>query len=292
MNYKLLAGLSVLGLAAGATGLAQQKKEIVFWHIQSAEPGLTLIKKQVDRYMAANPDVSVQVVPIQNDAYKTKIKVAMGAGQGPCVFATWGGGPLYEYVKANQIIDLTAMLNENNYKSRFLSASFSAITFNNKIYGVPVEGVSISVFYYNKQMFARLNLKEPATLSQLVTTANTLKKNGIVPFSLANKTKWTGSMYFMYLVDRMGGAKSFINAATRASGGTFQNAVFIRAGKMLQDWVKAGYFNEGFNGLDYDSGQSRGLLYAGKAAMELMGNWSTSIMRAENPGEALASLFR
>ncbi len=286
MNHKLLAGLGILGLVAGASVLAQQKKEIVFWHIQSSEPGLSLVKKQVDRYMAANPDVNVQVVPIQNDAYKTKIKVAMGAGQGPCVFATWGGGPLFEYVKANQIIDLTSLLNENNYKNRFLSASFSAITFNNKIYGVPVEGVSISIFYYNKQMFAKLGLQEPATIAQLVSTANTLKKNGIVPFSLANKTKWTGSMYFMYLVDRMGGARTFINAATRANGGSFQNPVFIRAGKMLQDWVKAGYFNEGFNGLDYDSGQSRGLLYAGKAAMELMGNWSTSIMRSENPAFA------
>jgi raffinose/stachyose/melibiose transport system substrate-binding protein len=287
MKHKVLAAVSVLGLVAGATiggsVLAQQKKEIVFWHIQSTEPGLSLTKKQVDRYMAANPDVNVQVVPLQNDAFKTKIKVAVGAGEAPCIFPSWGGGPLYEYVKANQIIDLTAMLNEGGYKNRFLNAAFSAITFDKKIYGVPVENVAVSVFYYNKAMFTKLGIKEPQTLNELVAAAKKLKANGITPFSLANKSKWTGSMYFMYMVDRLGGAKAFVSAATRAKGGSFQNPVFIRAGKMLQDWVKAGYFNEGFNGLDYDSGQSRALLYADKAAMELMGNWSTSIMGSENP---------
>ena len=286
MKYKGLIAVSALLVGAGIIGssvIAQQKKDIVFWHIQSTEPGLTLIKTEVDRYMAANPGVNVQVVPLQNDAYKTKIRVAVGAGEAPCVFPSWGGGPLNEYVKANQVIDLTAMLNQGGYKNRFLNAAFSSITFNKKIYGVPVENVAVAVFYYNKEMFAKLGLKEPQTINELITAAKTLKANGITPFSLANKSKWTGSMYFMYMVDRLGGAKAFISAATRAKGGSFENPVFIRAGKMLQDWVKAGYFNEGFNGLDYDSGQSRGLLYAGKAAMELMGNWSTGSIRAENP---------
>jgi raffinose/stachyose/melibiose transport system substrate-binding protein len=286
MKYTGLVAVSALLVGAGIIGssvIAQQKKDIVFWHIQSTEPGLTLIKNEVDRYMAANPGVNVQVVPLQNDAYKTKIRVAVGAGEAPCVFPSWGGGPLNEYVKANQVIDLTAMLNEGNYKNRFLNAAFSSITFNKKIYGVPVENVAVAVFYYNKEMFAKLGLKEPQTINELTSAAKTLKANGITPFSLANKSKWTGSMYFMYMVDRLGGAKAFVSAATRAKGGSFENPVFVKAGKMLQDWVKAGYFNEGFNGLDYDSGQSRGLLYAGKAAMELMGNWSTGSIRAENP---------
>ena len=284
MKHKSLAVLtavSVLGLLGGSA--LAQKKEIVFWHIQSTEPGLSLIKNEVARFIAANPDVNVQIVPIQNDAYKTKIKVAMGAGEGPCVFPSWGGGPLYEYVKANQIIDLTPYMNQGGYKNRFLPASFSAVTFGGKIYGVPVENVAIAVFYYNKDLFAKYNLKEPATLDELTNIAKTLKANGIISFSLANKTKWTGSMYYMYLVDRLGGAKAFVDAATRAPGGSFENPVFIQAGKILQDWVKAGYFNDGFNGLDYDSGQSRALLYSGKAAMELMGNWSSSIMSSENP---------
>ncbi len=59
---------------------------------------------------------------------------------------------------------------------------------------------------------------------------------------------------------------------------------------MIQDLVNRGGFVEGFNGLDIDTGQSRQLLYAGKAAMELMGSWNLSTMRAENPEWVEANL--
>jgi raffinose/stachyose/melibiose transport system substrate-binding protein len=111
---------------------------------------------------------------------------------------------------------------------------------------------------------------------------DTLKANDVIPFALANKTKWTSSMYYMYLVDRLGGPEVFAKAATR-NGGSFEDPVFVKAGEMVQDLVNRGAFNEGFNGLDYDTGQSRQLLYSGKAAMELMGNWQLPTMNGENP---------
>ena len=122
----------------------------------------------------------------------------------------------------------------------------------------------------------------PATWDELLTVVDTLKENDIIPFALANKTKWTSSMYYMYLVDRLGGPEVFANAATR-SGGSFEDPIFVQAGEMVQELVNMDAFNEGFNGLDYDTGQSRQLLYSGKAAMELMGNWQIATMRAENP---------
>ncbi len=70
--------------------------------------------------MADNPGVNVEVVPLQNDPYKTKIKVAMGAGNPPCVFPTWGGGPLYEYVQAGHVVDLTDFMQQDSYVDRFV----------------------------------------------------------------------------------------------------------------------------------------------------------------------------
>jgi raffinose/stachyose/melibiose transport system substrate-binding protein len=74
----------------------------------------------------------------------------------------------------------------------------------------------------------------------------------------------------------------FRTAATR-TGGSFEDPVFIKAGEMLQELVNAGAFSEGYNGLDYDTGQSRALLYSGKAAMEVMGSWNISTVKGENP---------
>jgi raffinose/stachyose/melibiose transport system substrate-binding protein len=60
----------------------------------------------------------------------------------------------------------------------------------------------------------------------------------------------------------------------------------VRAGALIQELVRMGAFVDGFQGLDYETGQTRMLLYAGKAAMELMGSWMIPNARDENPAYA------
>ena len=266
--------------AAGEEAAAGEQIKFEFWHIQTSTP--EILQASVDRFMADNPNVTVEVVPLQNDPYKTKIKVALGAGNPPCIFPTWGGGPLYEYIQAGQIVDLSDYMQQDNYVDRFVPASLSNVTFDGKIWGVPVENSAIAVIWYNKVIFEENGLTPPATWNELLAIVDTLNEKGIAPFAMANKTKWPSSMFYMYLVDRLGGPEVFANAATR-SGGTFEDPIFVEAGQMIQDLVNRNGFVEGFNGLDIDTGQSRQLLYAGKAAMELMGSWQLSTMLAENP---------
>jgi raffinose/stachyose/melibiose transport system substrate-binding protein len=265
---------------AGKAASSAKKTKLVFWHIQTTEPTPSIINDSMKRFMAANPQYDVQVVPMQNDAYKTKLKIAMASNTMPDIFISWSGGPMNEYIESGKVADITAYMNKNNYKSRFMDASVNQATYKGKIWAVPVENVSVSMFFYNKDIFAKYNLKVPKTLKELEAVCDTLKSNGIIPFSLANKTKWTGSMYYMYLVDRIGGSGAFANAVSRK--GSFNDPAFTKAGQIIQDWVKKGYFNEGFNGTDEDSGQSRTLLYTEKAAMTLMGSWFISTVTGEN----------
>jgi raffinose/stachyose/melibiose transport system substrate-binding protein len=268
------------GEATEAPAPAAETKKIVFWHL--SDQGTEMIQGFVDRYMADNPDVQVEVVPIQNDPYKTKLSVAMGAGSEPCIFSTWSGGPMHEYIDAGKVLDLTDYMNEGNYKDRFLDGAIQMATYQDKIWAVPIDNISIAVVFYNKGVFEENGIAIPTTYDELLAAADTLKAAGVAPFALANKTKWPGSMYFMYLVDRLGGPEVFESAAGR-TGGSFEDPVFIQAGKMLQDLVERGAFVDGFNGLDYDTGQSRLLLYSDKAAMELMGTWDIGTVKAENP---------
>jgi raffinose/stachyose/melibiose transport system substrate-binding protein len=268
--------------AAPAEGeaAAGEGATIDIWHIQVNQQDE--IQGAADRFMADNPGVTVNIEALQNDPFKTKLAVALGAGNPPCIFPTWGGGPLYQYATAGQVIDLTAYMDADNFKDRFVPASLSNVTFDGKIYGVPGENAAVAVIWYNKAMFDELGLTAPATWDELLTVIGTLQENDIVPFALANLTKWTSSMYYMYLVDRLGGPEVFASAANR-TGGSFEDPVFVQAGQMIQDLVNMGAFNEGFNGLDYDTGQSRQLMYSGIAAMELMGSWNLSTIRSENP---------
>ena len=46
----------------------------------------------------------------------------------------------------------------DNYKDRFVPASLSNVTFDDKIWGVPVENSAIAVIWYNKAIFEELGL--------------------------------------------------------------------------------------------------------------------------------------
>ena len=260
-------------------------KTITEWDLQTTKGAVKILNDGGARFENANPGYKVEQSHIQNDAYKTKLKIAFGANQPPNVFSSWGGGPLKEYVKAGQVVDLTSYLAKDPaYRDRFAPAGFSSVTFDGKIYGVPAENTAMAVIFYNKEMFAQNNLVPPKTWDELMNVVKVLKAKNIAPFALANKNKWTGSMYFVYLADRIGGSQVFQNAASRSSGGSFTDPAFVEAGKRIQELVKAGAFADGYNGLDYDVGASRRLLYSGKAAMELMGTWEAATIRNENPG--------
>jgi raffinose/stachyose/melibiose transport system substrate-binding protein len=268
----------------GGGALAADARTITVWDLQTQAGAVKVIRDAANRFEAAHPGLKVEDTHIQNDAYKAKIKIAFGAGEPPCVFSTWGGGPLREYVKAGQVVDLTPYLDKDKaFRDRFLPASFGPAMTDGKIYGLPAENSAMAVVFYNTELFAANGLTPPATWDDLMKIVEALKAKDIAPFALANKGKWPGSMYYGYLVDRLGGPQVFADAAQRKSGGSFADPVFVKAGQMLQDLVKAGAFAKGYNGLDWDIGAARRLLYSGKAAMELMGSWEASIIRGENP---------
>ena len=280
----LTSSLTVLALSPLAVQ-AQESKTITQWDLQTTTGAVKILGDAVARFEKANPGYKVEQSHIQNDAYKTKLKIAFGANQPPCVFSSWGGGPLNEYVKAGQVVDLTDYLAKApEYHDRFAPAGFKSVTYNGKTYGVPAENTAMAVMFYNKELFAKFKLTPPKSWDELMNVVQVLKKNNIAPFALANKNKWPGSMYFVYLVDRIGGSDVFEKAAARAPGASFTDPVFVEAGKRLQELVKAGAFATGYNGLDYDVGGSRRLLYSGRAAMELMGTWEAATIRNENPG--------
>ncbi|MDR1955353.1 MAG: extracellular solute-binding protein [Treponema sp.] len=277
----LLAAASTIFVGCSRSKEGSSAKTLELWHIQSTDPGPALIQGSVDRFIKANPDIKVNVSIITNDAYKQKLAVAMTSGKLPDIFISWSGGPMYEYAKAGTIIDISPYLNTGNKKAKYLDAAIAQVTWNGKIWGIPVENVSVCSVFYNKEIFARFGLAVPTTISELEQVCDTLLANGIIPFSLANKTQWTGSMYFMFFATRHGGVEPFIKGVD--GSGTFTDPTFVYAGQKIAEWVQKGYFNPGFNGLDEDSGQSRQLLYTGDAAMTIMGSWFISTVSGENP---------
>jgi raffinose/stachyose/melibiose transport system substrate-binding protein len=255
--------------------------ELLLWHIQTHELRAEVIQNAVDRFMEANPQYVVEVVPIQNDVYKDTITIAMASDTLPDVFMSWSGGPMIEYINAGHLLDLTDLVAQTDLPDRLLEGGMAQGTYNGRIYAIPGESVAVSAVWYNREMFDELGLSAPTTISELEDVAETLIENDIIPFALANGPRWTGSMYFMNLATRFAGLGPFTDAVSGV--GSFEDESFVFAGETIQDWVERGFFAPGFNGADEDTGQSRQLLYAEQAAMHIMGNWFMSQVRSEMP---------
>ena len=285
----LLLAFSVGGLlfASPAAETAAESQEPVVLNVWDIYPEGAPFRKVLDasiaRFKAANPDAKVNVISYGDMSnYKTKFATMIAAGgKDADIFQTWGGGQLAMYAKRGQILDLTAEMGKDGWKDRFAPAALTFVSSEGKTWGVPVELANV-MFYYNKEIFARYNLQVPKTYNELIQICQTLKSNNVIPIVLAlNKAEWVGDMVYQYLVTRVGGLEPFKKAIAREEGGTFEDPAFIEAGRLLQNMVDKGCFQDGFLGAEYAS--MRQVFTQEKAAMVLMGSWLPGQISAEAP---------
>lgn len=272
----------VVSEQAGNGAADGEVKEITLWDIQTEESMRGIFADSIARFEADHPGYKINEICYGSEDYKQKIAIALGSDTAPDIFVTWTGGGMKEYIDAGRITDLTEYMDQDNYKDYFMDAAIQQTVVDDKIWAVPVENCSIAAIFYNKALFSKYNLEVPKTLEELEKVCDTFLENGIAPFVIPNKTKYFASMVYMYLVDRQAGPELFESAA---NGGerTFEDEVFTWADEKMQEWAKKGYFGEGYNGLDGETGIHRTMFYNEECAMLLDGSWCVSTFYNDNP---------
>ena len=272
---------AAMAVPMASMSVAAEDNVITYWNIGVESPDKDIIAAAVD-YFNANTEsgYTVENVAIQNDTYKEKLVVAMSSGECPDVYSNWSGGPMFEYIDSGFAQPLDDLFAESDIKDKLLDAAVAHGSYNGKLYGIPYLNISLAGIFYNKEMFEQYGLEEPTTLAELENICAVLKENGIIPFALANGSKWTGSMYFMSLAARYGGLEPFQKAV--AGEGSFTDECFIKAGEKIVEWVNNGYFPEGVNSLSEDDGQAKQLMYQEAAGMLLCGSWYTGTFAADS----------
>jgi raffinose/stachyose/melibiose transport system substrate-binding protein len=230
-----------------------------------------------------HPDQKIDATFFANDAYKQKVRTAIGAGKAPTLIYGWGGGILQAYVDAGEVADLTADVNADpELKSRYLPAVAATGIIGDKVYALANNTVQPVVLYYNKDVFDKAGVEPPKTFDDLLAIIPKLKDAGVAPLSLGGQSKWPNLMWEEYLVDRLGGPQVFDDIAANKPNAWSDPAV-VKANEMIQQLVKADAFVKGFSSIAADSGADLALLYTGKAAMLLQGSWNYPQLKTTNP---------
>lgn len=282
-----LAACGSSGPSRSAEGGGGAPGSASYWFL-STQPQEGIRTAAVERFNKANPDNQIQFTAFQNDAYKTKIKTAVGAGQAPTIIFGWGGGTLRSYIDAGQVDDLTSWFDENPaVRNRLFPSSFAPATVDGRIYAMPVEVVQPVVLYYNKEVFDKVGAAPPQSWGDIMDLAPKFNAAGVAPISLAGQSRWPEMMWLEFLFDRMGGPEVF-QAAYGGEQNAWSNPAAIDALTKLQELIRADGFVRGFSSVTADSNADQALLYTGKAAMMLQGSWTYGGM-ATDGGDFVSS---
>lgn len=276
---------------AATEAAAAEPVTITWWHITTKDPGLTDWQTMADDYMAAHPNVTIEITVLENEAFKTKLTTVMQSGDPPDIFQSWGGGTFNQQVEAGLLKDITADLEADPaWKDSFAPGALGVYSYQGKNYGVPWD-MGMVGFWYNKDLFEQAGIDAPpATWSEFLEDVQALKDAGITPISIGEGDKWPGMHFWNYLATRICGQEKFEAAMART--GSFTDPCFVEAGVKLQELLALEPFQDGFLGATHDEMQAT--FGNGKAAMELSGQWAPSTQAAnaaDQVGVANLGLF-
>jgi raffinose/stachyose/melibiose transport system substrate-binding protein len=179
---------------------------ITWWHITTKDPGLSDWQKMADDYMAAHPNVTIEITVLENEAFKTKLTTVMQSGEVPDIFQSWGGGTYNQQIEAGLLKDITADLDADAaWRDSFPPGALGVYSYQGKNYGVPWE-MGMVGWWYNKELFAKAGIDTPpATWTEFLDDVKALKAAGITPIALGEGHTWTGMHIWSYLATRLCG---------------------------------------------------------------------------------------
>jgi ABC-type glycerol-3-phosphate transport system substrate-binding protein len=109
----------------------------------------------------------------------------------PDSFQGHAGAELQDYIKAGYLEDLNSFYDEQKLRETFPEQLVEQITFEGKIYSVPVNIHRSNVLWYNPAILQEAGIAEPAkTVDEFITQLKTVKdETGKIPISLG--AQWT-----------------------------------------------------------------------------------------------------
>lgn len=230
-------------------------------------------------FEADHPGVTIERVSKVLDDLNTTVKLAMSEPSGPDVSqVNQGRGDMGAMVQADLLLPLDDYAEQYGWNDLFSASVLSRNSFTpdgatfgeGSLYGVSPTAEVVGV-YYNKQKFEENGWTVPTTWDEFTQLLADIKAAGETPIAFGNLDGWNGIHEFSavqhVLVDGEY-INDFVYAVNDVSFDTPENQ---EAARIMQEWVEAGYFTEGFTGIGYDDVTV--LFKSGDGVLTITGSW-------------------
>jgi raffinose/stachyose/melibiose transport system substrate-binding protein len=279
---KVIAAAAVFALiSCGAVFAKDAKKNDsgrisleMYYYKQENQEGL---KNIVKAFEAENPDISIDMLIIPNDA-DAAMSARAAQGELPAIMQMQSYSRVKEYAEKGYLVDLS----KEPALSKVVASSLPSVTYNGKLYALPMDFAGIGIIY-NKDIFKKHNIKTPETYRDLERACKTLKADGIVPFSALLKENWSVGHFITMIHTALLQEKNispdkFI--ADMNAGKTTYGCVDTAKLFKILDFYRA---NMNDNAAEMGGGEQQQSFAKGESAMMVNGLWAYVDAKKLNP---------
>lgn len=225
----------------------------------------------ISDFESQNPGIQIVREKKTLDDLKLVLQMAVQSRKGPDIMQlNQGEADMGAFVKADLIVNLTDVAIELGWEDRLTKANLKSMGYKGDYYGVSVTGEVVG-FFYNKELFSKLNLEIPKTLEELELLLADVKAGGYTPINFGNLDGWTGIHEWSALQHVLTTRQELDNMMSGNAGDYWNISPNRKAADILSSWVSKGYFTKDFSAISYDD--SANVFYQGTSALMLTGNW-------------------
>jgi raffinose/stachyose/melibiose transport system substrate-binding protein len=272
------AGLALAVTGCGDSGGSGNPKTLVLWHYEGPNSAMGVAwTEAIKEFEAAHPGVTVKFEEKSFEQIQQNAGMILNSSDAPDIMEYNKGNATAGLLsKQGLLTDLTAEATRRGWDkdlspSLQTTAKYDArgIMGGDKWYGVPNYGEYVMV-YYNKDLFARNNLRVPTTLDEFTAVMDAFVAKGQTPLSVGGAEY--PAQQILYELALSKADRAWVDNYELYKGKVdFHGPELTYAANTFADWVRKGYIAKSSAGIKAeDMGQA---FEQGKFPILISGSW-------------------
>jgi raffinose/stachyose/melibiose transport system substrate-binding protein len=246
--------------------------------------------EQMERLNAAfqqqYPNVTIRRDSRSFDDLATTLRLALSGNDAPDVVqANNGRADMGAFVAAGELLPLGPWARAYGWDQRYPDSVRQYVSYTpdgkvfgeGEMYGLPQVGEVVGI-YYNPAELQRLGIAVPTTWEEFEAALAAVKAGGATPLALGNVEGWPALHVFGTVQNQLVPADQITDLAFGRKGASWTTPENTQAAQRVADWARAGYFNEGVNGID--DNQAWQAFSRGEAVFLIGGSWYAADLEA------------
>ncbi len=275
--------LCVVAAALFLAGCAAKPTNLVLMHDKGGNPNYVPFFEDLGKQAKAAVGVGFTQSPYPTtDVFQAAVRAALPTSKAPDLFTWWSTYRMKDLIDAGLVAETTDLWDK--HKAEYPQGLRDAFTFNGRVYGM-CDVVEYWGVWYNKDIFAKYNLKVPTTWDEFVKVCDTLKKNKITPMLESVQQRWPTFILFEEMVARQD-PQLYVDLCEGKV--KYSDPRVKKAFSVWADLIGKGYFTDPSTDLFADGPR---LFNEGKVAMIPCGSWYLSVLTGGGVSVDKADIF-